>query len=79
MTLILTGNCFQPYKRVNSELSVEGDCLLGGTRVIVPLKLGKRYWKNIYGFAINHGFARTEYKLVRHVISGKSACLKWLL
>ena len=33
------GTCFQPYKKIRNELSIEGDCLLRGTRVVVPLKL----------------------------------------
>ena len=34
-----TSTCFQPYKKNRQELSIEGDCLLRGTRVVIPLKL----------------------------------------
>ena len=31
-----TSTFFQPYKKIRNELSIERDCLLRGTRVIVP-------------------------------------------
>ena len=34
-----TGTCFQPYKKIRNELSIEGDCFLRCTIVVVPLKL----------------------------------------
>ena len=34
-----TSKCLQPYKKISQELTAEADCLLRGTRVIVPLKL----------------------------------------
>ena len=34
-----TSKCLQPYKKICQELTTEADCLLRGTRVIVPLKL----------------------------------------
>jgi len=33
-----TSNSFQPYKKAHQELSVEGDCLLRGTRIVMPVK-----------------------------------------
>ena len=33
------GTCFQPYKKIRNELSIEGDCFLRCTIVVVPLKL----------------------------------------
>ena len=43
-----SSNCFQPYKRVQNELSVEGDCLLRGTRVIIPLKLRQKVLEELH-------------------------------
>ena len=34
-----TSKCLQPYKKICQELTTEADCLLRGTRVIIPLKL----------------------------------------
>ena len=34
-----SSKCFQLYKKISQELSIEADCLLRGVRVVVPFKL----------------------------------------
>ena len=43
----LTTTCFQPYKN-NQELSIKGDCLFRGTRVVVPLKLRQKILNELH-------------------------------
>ena len=43
-----TSTCFKPYKKIRNELSVEGDYLLRGTRVIIPLKLRAKVLEELH-------------------------------
>ena len=40
--------CFQPYKKISQELSIEADCLLRGVRVVVPLKLRNKVLSELH-------------------------------
>ena len=41
-------NCLRPYKKNSQELSIEGDCLFRGTRVIVPAKLRQKILSELH-------------------------------
>ena len=41
-------NCLKPYKKNSQELSIEGDCLFRGTRVVVPSKLRQKILNELH-------------------------------